>query len=96
MRFLDALPVSGGRAALPAIKGFYENRDETEFETVMKSGALAPGLKRAKIGSFCAIEGDTLRYWSTLTGGATRILRGKGDAEKTMFQNPLHPKGTGL
>ena len=92
-RFLDALPVSGGRAALPAIKGFYENRDETEFETVMKSGALAPGLKRAKIGSFCAIEGDTLRYWSTLTGGATRILRGKGDAEKTMFQTRYIQKG---
>lgn len=54
IRFLAAVPVADERAGLPSIKGFYENKDESIFETVMQNGSFTPGLKRAKIGSFCA------------------------------------------
>ena len=93
IRFLDAIPAAEKKAALPAIKGFYENKDESVFETVMKDGSFSPGLKRAKLGGFCAIEGDTLEFWRTATDGVTRILRGKGEAEKTMFQTRYISKG---
>ena len=93
VRFLDAVPVSGEKAALPSIKGFYEDKAGKNFETVMKDGTFTPGLKRAKIGNFCAIEGDTLSFWSAAIGGATRILRGKSNAEKTMFQTRYIDKG---
>lgn len=93
IRFLAAVPVADERAGLPSIKGFYENKDESIFETVMQNGSFTPGLKRAKIGSFCALEGDTLSYWSASTGGATRILRGKSDVDKTMFQTRYIDKG---
>lgn len=93
IRFLDAIPTAEKKAALPAIKGFYENKDESVFETVMKDGSFTPGLKRAKLGGFCAIEGDTLKFWRTATDGVTRILRGKDKVEKTMFQTRYISKG---
>ena len=93
IRFLDAIPAAEKKVALPSIKGFYENKDESVFETVMKDGSFTPGLKRAKLGGFCAIEGDTLEFWRTATDGVTRILRGKGEAEKTMFQTRYISKG---
>lgn len=82
-RFLDAVPVVGEGVPLPSIKGFYESKEENNrIESVFSNGSFTPGFKRAKLGSFCAIEEDTLRYWSASTGGATRIGRGKHD----MFQ----------
>lgn len=78
IRFLDAMPNPEGRAVLPSIKGFYENKDETEFETVMCTGNFTPGFKRAKLGQFCTLDGHTLRYWSAKTGGTIRILRDEG------------------
>lgn len=86
-RFLNAVPAPEGTVPLPSIKGFYEDKEETRFETVVKDGAFSPGLKRAKLGSFCALEGDTVRFWSTTSDGATRIGRKVNSGEeKTMFQ----------
>lgn len=86
-RFLNAVPAPEGTVPLPSIKGFYEDKEETRFETVVKDGTFSPGLKRAKLGSFCALEGDTVRFWSTAADSATRIGRklNRGE-EKTMFQ----------
>lgn len=86
-RFLNAVPVKGALPPLPAIKGFYEDKAETMFETVVKDGSFTPGLKRAGLGTFCALDGDTVRYWSTDTDGTMRIRRSiTGAEEKTMFQ----------
>lgn len=86
-RFLNAVPVVGQRVPLPAIKGFYEDKAETVFETVVKNGTFTPGLKRAGLGAFCALEGETVHYWSADTDSATRIRRNVTEAEeKTMFQ----------
>lgn len=86
-RFLNAVPAPEGTVPLPSIKGFYEDKEETRFETVVKDGSFSPGLKRAKLGSFCTLEGDTVRFWSAASDSATRIGRkiNRGE-EKTMFQ----------
>jgi len=75
-RFLDAVPVTGELAPLPSIKGFYENKEETRFQSVVLDGTFEEGLKRARLGDFCALSGVTVNYWSAKTGGVTRIQRG--------------------
>lgn len=86
-RFLDAVPVVEGLAPLPSIKGFYEDKQESSFESVVKNGTFPAGFKRANLGSFCALDGNIVRYWSAGTDSATRIGRDvTGDKEKAMFQ----------
>ncbi|MCC8064369.1 MAG: RAMP superfamily CRISPR-associated protein [Clostridiales bacterium] len=89
-RFLDAVPVVGDLVPLPSIKGFYEDKDETDFVSVlMTDGKVRAGYKRAKLGTFCALEKDTVRYWSAETDGVTRIQRNVNDENKNTepFQN---------
>lgn len=86
VRFLDAVPNPRHLAALPSIKGFYENKEETQLENVVLNGTFTPGLKRAKIGSFCALEGSEIRYWSAKTEGSTRIHRKTAQEDAHMFQ----------
>jgi hypothetical protein len=81
-RFLDAVPNPAGLAVLPSIKGFYEDKEGTRFESVVPEGNFSPGLKRASLGNFCALAGDTVRYWSARTDGVTRIVRGRNDDTK--------------
>lgn len=86
-RFLDALPKPCALDVLPSVKGFYEDKEEKSFESVVPSGSFTPGLKRAALGSFCALDGDTVRYWSAQTGGVTRIARDvSGDGDTKPFQ----------
>lgn len=85
-RFLDAVPSPFSLPPLPALRGFYEDKEGTRFESVVINGEFTPGLKRAGLGTFCAIEGDTLRYWSARTGGAMRICRGKNGEDAAPFQ----------
>ena len=76
-RFLNAFPVPEGltEPVLPSIKGFYENKAETSFETVVKNGSFTAGFKRAKIGQFCTIKDKKLCYWSAEIGETLRIQR---------------------
>lgn len=86
-RFLDAVPILGEYAPLPSIRGFYEGKQESgEIESVLRSGDFTPGYKRAKLGSFCSIDGDTLRYWNAASGGSTRIKLGASGEDTEMFQ----------
>lgn len=84
-RFLDALPTKGTLDVLPSIKGFYENKEETDFESVLKDGKFTAGYKRAKLGAFCGLDGDTVHYWSADTGGTTRIRRNVNSGEDTLL-----------
>lgn len=96
-RFLNAVPVVGQRVPLPAIKGFYEDKAGTVFETVVRNGTFMPGLKRASLGAFCALEGETVHYWSADTDSATRIRRDiTGAEEKNIFQTRGICKGQEL
>ena len=85
-RFLDAVPSPSSLPALPSLRGFYEDKEGTCFESVVISGDFGPGLKRAGLGTFCTLEGGTVRYWSAETGGATRIQRGKNGEDSEPFQ----------
>ena len=86
-RFLDAVPQAEGHVPIPSIKGFYEDKAAEHFESVVVKGDFTPGFKRAKTGSFCALDGDTLTYWSAATGGSTRIQRPNAqNADPQMFQ----------
>lgn len=86
-RFLDAFPLRGDYAPIPSPKGFYEDKQETgDIENVLRTGGVKAGQKRAKLGSFCAVDGNMLRCWSASSGGATRIARGAGDKDTEMFQ----------
>lgn len=87
VRFLDAVPIPDpARPPLPSIRGFYEDKEETRLECVVAGGAFRPGLKRARLGAFCAPEGETLRYWSASSGGATRIQRETEKKKQEIFQ----------
>lgn len=85
-RFGDAVPNPQQLSVLPAIKGFYEDKEETLFENVVVDGQFSPGLKRAKTGSFCALEKDKLLFWSAEIEGSTRIRRKSADEDSRMFQ----------
>ena len=85
-RFLDAVPVRGNHTALPALMGYYENKSETEFKSILKDSAIS-NLKRAKIGSFCSLDGDTLHFWNPVMSGSTRIAMNHERSDHTgMFQ----------
>ncbi len=85
--FLDAVPVQGDAAVIPSPMGFYENKEETRFETVVKDGSFSAGLKRAKLGDFCKLEQDTVCYWKASTVGRARIARHTGeDGDSEPFQ----------
>lgn len=88
-RFLDALPSRRGLAALPAIKGFYEDKQGTRLDrNIVTGAAVAEGHKRAKLGTCCAPDPEkgVLRYWSAETGGALRIGCEKEEKQdKQMF-----------
>lgn len=85
-RFLDAAPAVGGLPALPSIKGFYEDKEEKAFESLVKTGSFTPGLKRARLGAFCALQDGAVHYWSARTGGVTRIKRGEKEEDTRPFQ----------
>lgn len=87
-RFLNAVPVVDAGAPIPAIKGFYEDKGETVFETVVRAGTFTAGLKRAKLGAFCALDGDTVCCWSAATSGTTRISLNTASGENmAIFQS---------
>lgn len=86
-RFLDAVPIPDhSLVPMPAPRGFYEDKDEKTLECVARDGNFTQGLKRARLGTFCALNGDTIHCWSARTGGTTRILRGKDGEDTRMFQ----------
>lgn len=87
VRFVDAVPVPDhALVPIPAFRGFYEDKDEKTLECMVRNGNFTQGLKRARLGTFCALSGDTIHYWNARTGGATRILRGKDGEDTRMFQ----------
>lgn len=82
-RFLSAFPVRNDNpAVLPSLKGFYEQKDGSDFRSVLENGEISEGSKRADVGSFCTIENGVLHYWNARTGGSQRIQR----TDKLIFQ----------
>lgn len=93
VRFTDAVPRKKGLAedavVLPALKGFYEDKLEQQFYSILHTKDVKEGTKRAKLGTFCTIspadnKPDMLEIqgWSAKTRVETRIALN----EKKMFQ----------
>lgn len=88
-RFFDALLYLGG-VSLPPIKGFYENKDGSDFQTVLANeGKLSPGVKRAALGDAVTLNDGRITYSTVETGQAARIKKAgrNTDDDKMMFQN---------
>ncbi len=84
--FLDAVPRKGDLPVLPSLLGFFEDKQQTKFVSVLRDPGGIEGMKRASLGNFCSLEGDTIRYWKSSTGGTTRIQRGKDGGDSKPFQ----------
>ncbi len=84
-RFLPAYPQPREDVLIPTIQGFYESKTEEQFCHIALSDALEPGLKRAKIGQFCHINGDAIQGFSPKTQGCTRILLEGAQKKTEMF-----------
>lgn len=65
-KFFNANLCMENQIAIPTIKGFYEHKDGSGLETIMKKGEFETGKKRAGLGNVCAFE-----------SGATEILHKK-------------------
>ena len=97
VRFLNLLPVSpDGHFSLPTPKGYYAQKDGSDFTSVLKNllptertkelgladGDIPPGAKRAKLGPFAVLENRKIRHFSVQTEEKMRVnLQGKLDPE---------------
>lgn len=99
VRFLDALPVREGRSAIPTPMGFYEDKAETRFYSVLLRDAEA-GDKRAKVGPFCTLEAGEehprLRGFAPKTTLALRMRRSDDPEGKQVFSGNAMAPGTVL
>ena len=72
VRFGDAVPVKDG-TVIPTPKGFYADKQGKVFYHFLKDEEVIPNTKRASLGAFAALKGDTVETWSAKEGENTRI-----------------------
>lgn len=82
VHFLNAFPILNGKATIPTPGGFYEDKAQTRFYSVLTTQEVVPGDKRAHLDRFCVLQGDILLHGAPAMTSSLRILR-KG--EKQMF-----------
>ena len=93
VRFLDAVPALEQGAVLPSIKGFYAEKGSDTLEYNIVTGKdVVPGHKRAKLGSFCVLKDDCIRYWNARTSGTMRINRKLEDEKSSGQSDTKGPK----
>lgn len=83
-RFLGAYPVVGEVAAVPTPMGFYEDKKQENFYTVLHQD-VEPGHKRAKIGAFCIHKDSILTGISPKMDSSMRIQRRNQNKEQQVF-----------
>ena len=91
-KYLNAYPcVSvGGKDSmlLPTPKGFYEDKAESVLANGVMNGIFDDGMKRAKIGRYARLDGDTIIGYSIRTGSDMKILNNVDDQEnRNVFRN---------
>lgn len=89
VRYLNAYPTDGETELLPSPKGFDEDKKEEqqkkEIDNVVVNGESEEGKKRAALGRFCRMEGDTIHYYAIDTGSDLRIKI--NDTKQNVFRN---------
>ncbi len=74
VRYLNAYPLLHGQETLPSPKGFYESKvSKGKIENVVVNGSFTDGFKRADLGRFARLEGDSIRYCGVETGSDMKI-----------------------
>jgi hypothetical protein len=91
IRFLNAYPCVNGRETVPSLKGFYEDKSETEgrkkLNNVITEDVIS-GYKRAALGRFCYIDNDlTIIYSDVEVSDDLNINIGREDAKKNVFRS---------
>lgn len=96
VRFLNAYPVwvSADKKIplLPALKGFYESKEDTKnqkkaIENVLQCGKVTPGHKKASMGSFGYVDGECFHFGNVEKMNDLRINIGRGTDKRNIFRN---------
>lgn len=88
----------GIKELIPSMKGFYEDKEEKEIkdiESVLNTGEVEPGKKRAGVGRYGFPDGDTIRYLTNFNLESDlkiNIGREKG-IKKNVFRIQYIPSG---
>lgn len=94
--FFNAYNKLENHVCIPSIKGFYEKKDGSSFVSVINNPTLPEGVKRASLGSCCAIEDEKILFWSASCGETARIKkasRNNMSDDKQIFRNRYIEKG---
>jgi hypothetical protein len=90
VRFCNAYPAAGLAELFPAPKGFYEDKSisagKKKIENVLIDGNFPEGYKRAALGTYCDLSGDTLSCYHTKMGSDLKINRGY-EEKQNVFRN---------
>ena len=93
VRYLNACLMAEDRELMPSPKGFYEDKVQAqgrkEIQNVVINGSFTEGFKRAALGRFCVLQGDTIVYYNVNTGSDMKIKINLKENEK---QNVLEKK----
>lgn len=92
VRYLNACLMAEDRELMPSPKGFYEDKVQVqgrkEIQNVVIDGRFTEGFKRAALGRFCDIQGDTIVYYNVNTGSDMKIKINLKEGEKqNVFRN---------
>lgn len=94
--FRSALPVADGKQLLPMPMGFYENREQTRFYSVLTQD-VKPGDKRAKLGHYFRMgEDGSLWHSSPVMEQSLRIALAEKSKDRQMFTVEAMAAGTVL
>jgi hypothetical protein len=95
IRFLNAYPCVNGKETVPSLKGFYEDKSETEGRKKLNNVItedVIPGYKRAALGRFCYIDDEhtdecTIVYSDVEVSDDLNINIGREDAKRNVFRS---------
>ena len=96
IRFLNAYPIAffddGQDELIPSIKGFYEDKKQTEGKkqilNVVSSGDVPDGMKRAGLGDFVSLHDSVADYYKVSVGSDLKIKIGADERdEQSVFRN---------
>lgn len=100
--FRNALPMINGVSLIPTPLGFYEDREQTQFYHVL-SQEVVPGHKRARLGSYCCLDGNRILHGSPTMESLLRITASDPETrlplagtERQMFSTEALAAGTVL
>lgn len=87
--FYNSYLRSGVRRMFPSPMGFYESKNVNvrELQNVVADGKFSESYKRAKLGSYCFTEGDTIVYTSLCKSDSLNIDTGKKKIFRTDYIN---------